>query len=500
MEEIMNNFQNFTSYLEIFLVIILLIFFVLGLAKNWKFTLMEIVFFIVGVAILKLITNNIITSNQEIQDLLKEKLVYPIAELIDNLNDTITEINTQNDFNLPLIGGVLKDESFYLGLSYSIISAGLTIVIAIIALILSLILTSIIYNIINHFLLKNQKYKDRKKKFWYKSIGLAPSLIYGFIFISVLISPLYVVRNNILNISNKIDTTEINNNLAPIISKISEYKIKLNEYENKLNGVETKYYAIEDDVDEIEEAYNEFNLKIKSCKEEFTAYKIKINDINNNPGKLSYSDRAIAYQIKLKFDEYESTIDDKYKEYEDAAKEVDNALTTFKEGKNIINEYKDKLNEVKTQLNEINLDEINSKAEEIIKYQNEIKAYLPDLKIFGFLVIDFGFAKINYNGIEYNFSDSMDQLLKYLTNYLTELSADLYSNLKPKFDEYDKMIEEADKQIDEAYNEINIEFANFSKDEYLKEIEEANGELDNFYKDINFEEIKDQIDELDSKR
>lgn len=113
--------SNLGVYLEIGIGIIILLFIGFGLLKNWKFSLIQIVLFIIALVSVKAICDNIYVSNEGLRNTV-DQVAQKLATALQKANTKIGNINSESGTNLPTIDATVVNSSF-IGLAYTIIAA-----------------------------------------------------------------------------------------------------------------------------------------------------------------------------------------------------------------------------------------------------------------------------------------------------------------------------------------------------------------------------------------
>ena len=500
MDDVINNIPSGLGlYLEIGFGIVILLFLLFGLLKNWKFSLIQIVLFIVALISVKAICDNIYVSNPEIKSLV-DQYAKEIAKGLEDANNEIGKINSQTGTNLPNLDGNVINSS-YIGLAYSLIAAIASIGYALIALIISFILALVIYLIIRHFIKENPKYKNVCNKFWYKAIGMAPNLILGLMFVSLVLSPIYISKNIALN-SIKYPGNVlaiVQNDFKDELNKVEEIKDKVSDYKSLIKNYQDQMDSIDYDIKKVDSKLTTADSEIKTVYEVFSGdYLNKANIINSNyKNKLSDIELKECEEFINGYFNTKSEFDKNYNSYTSMKNEFNNTLNEYNNAKSQMETYKSKLQEADTALNKFNLEYIRNEISKIEKYETTIENVLPNLKVLGFLVIDCGMYKVKVDGVEYSLQGSYNDLYNYIDNYISnailvakEKSIELLKN-------YDEQIAKVDAEIKKYQSEIEEKLNNFDSNKIIKEVDENLSKF-NEYKDKT-DDIKQNIDKWYNK-
>ena len=470
--------SNLGVYLEIGIGIIILLFIGFGLLKNWKFSLIQIVLFIIALVSVKAICDNIYVSNEGLRNTV-DQVAQKLATAIQNANSKIGSINSDAGTNLPTIDATVVNSSF-IGLAYTIIAAIASIGYALIALLISFLLALAIYLTIKHFIKDNPKYQNISHKFWYKAIGIVPNFVLGLMFGSLVISPIYVSRNIAINtVKYPVELGyTLPEQFAEEIATFAHYKITLNYY---LLTVQ----SYQEELKTIEPSINDINAKIISGDKEISSiynvfdgeYLNKANTVKANYQSKLTGSEAIECEADINsYFEIKKEFDSDYKAYSDAKEDFNSTYTQYNTTKNDLDNYGKQLE--KLAASKIDLAKLIDQFLELEQYENKIKNVLPDLKVFGWLVIDCGMYKVNVNGTQYKYQETYNELFNYIKNYVSELitkfkekSPDIIKKYEEDVVKTDADVEKYKKELDEKLESYDAEEINENIDSKLSEFE-----------------------------
>ena len=463
--------NNLGIYLEVAIGIIILLFIGFGLLKNWKFSLIQIVLFIITLVSVKAICDNIYVSNEGLRNSV-DQIAQKLATTIQNANSKIGNINSETGTNLPTIDGSTVNTSF-IGLAYTIIAAIASIGYALIALLISFLLALAIYLlVVKRFIKDNPKYQNVSKKFWYKAIGIVPNFVLGLMFGSLVISPIYISRNIAINTVKY--PVELGHTLpetfADEIVTFVHYKATLYYYLGTVEGYQDELNALEPSIKEINKTITDADKLIT------TAYDAYNNDYLNkaNIVKANYKEKLTgedATKCEEFIDSYFKTkeeFDKDYKAYTGSKDEFNSTVNDFNTYKNELTTYGKKLEELAA--SKIDLQKLINQFLELEKYEDKIKQVLPDLKVFGWLVIDCGMYKVNVSGTQYSYQDSYNKLFNYIKDYISDLIVKFKEKSPDIIKKYDEEVTKTDADVEKYKAELDKKIDSINSGEIEEKI------------------------------
>lgn len=495
MDDYINNIpSDLGIYLEIALGIVILLFLLVGLLKNWKFSLIQIILFIVALISVKAICDNIYVSNAEIRSFIDE-YAKEIAKGLESVNDEIININSQIGTKLPSLDEAFINSS-YIGLAYSLIAAIASIAYSLIALIISFIFALIIYLIIRHFIQDNPKYKNIANRFWYKALGMIPNFILGLMFVSLVLSPIYITRNIALSSIKYPGTilTVIKEDFKEELVKIDEIKVKVDDYQVLIKDYQTKMKSIDNDIKEVDLKLTSADKDINTVYEIFNdEYLNKANTIKSNyKSKLNEVDSTKCEVFINGYFESKTEFDKNYDSYKNMKNQYNTTINEYNDAKKQMETYSTKLQEAHVALNKFNLEYINNEILKIEKYETNIKNILPDLKVLGFLVIDTGMFKVKVDGNEYSLQGSYNDLFKYIDDYINNAIMTAKEKSSQLLKQYDEEIKKVDDEVNKYKDQIDEKLNNFDSNKIIKEVDDNLSKFDKYKNESTT--IKENID------
>ena len=464
--------NNLGVYLEVALGIIILLFIGFGLLKNWKFSLIQIVLFIITLVSVKAIGDSIYVHNEGLRNSV-DQIAQKLATTIQNANSKIGSINSDAGTNLPTIDGNTVNSSF-IGLAYTIIAAVASIGYALIALLISFLLALAIYLlVVKRFIKDNPKYQNVSKKFWYKAIGIVPNFVLSLMFGSLVISPIYISRNIAIN------TVKYPVNLGYTLPEtFSEEIVKFAEYKVTLYYYLGTVGSYQEELESLEPSINEINAKITSADKQVSTvydtfngeYLDKANIVKANyKTKLTGEDVTKCETFINSYFEAKKEFDSDYKTYTGTKEEFNTTATQFNTTKNELDTYYKKIEELAA--SKIDLAKLISQFQELEQYETKIKNVLPDMKVFGWLVIDCGMYSVNIDGTKYYLQSSYNQLFDYIKDYVSDLITKFKEKSPELIKKYDEEAAKVDADVTKYQKELDEKIASFDSNEIISKID-----------------------------
>ncbi len=492
-EDVINSIpNNLGLYLEIGVGVIIILFLLFGLLKNWKFSLIQIILFIIALVSVKAICNNIYLSNPEIRSKI-DQIAAKIATAIANANDQIGSINSQTGTNLPTIDAAIINSSI-MGIAYSIVAAIASIAYALIALVISFLLALAIYLVIRHFIKDNSKYQSFCKKFWYKAIGIVPNCILGLMFGSLVITPIYMTRDIAFKTMEYpgVLTEKVTTTFADEIVEYGAIKATLYSYLETVQYYQEEIQNIEPDINEIDIKLQDADKQVSTLYDVYNGeYLNKANTIRADyKVKLNAAEAAQCEAFINAYFETKNEFDADYQSYSNTKNDFSTTIREYNSAKDTLETYNKKLTELTT--SKLDISKLIELVDKLTTIEQKIKYVLPDLKVLGFLVIDCGMTKVNVDGTAYTLNGSYDTLSTYLKGYIDNLISVAKEQVPQMFKQVEEELEKADAEITKYQEELEEKLINFDVDEIKETINEKLSVLDEYSEGVD--KIKETID------
>ena len=476
---------------DIIILIFLIIFIVVGIFKNYRKSIIQLSCAVFFFLLFHFLFNKLMVESGFIDSLL-QGFSASASNFVNQINNSLKGINKLiGDNSVNLIDDKYLSNEFYLTFLRCYSKEILSFLTSILSLILGLLIGLGIYLLVY----KNKKdtytFKKDNKKTSIRVLNAAINFSFGLIFVSLIASPLYLAKNDSINLLNNGINILSNGDMENFSSGILTYSDNVDKIEAKFNNMS------KDTFDNVSNSFNDYNNKYLSKTSGISKlidicdnYILRAEDLEKNPTNLDNQDKYNAYTVKVSLKSLKEEIiqfnDDfntEYNDFNSTREKIDNVKDT-------IDEYKTSINDIKSQLNTLSYLKTNELQIQLNEYKKMINSKLPDLKIFKFLIIDIGYSSYNKTSTKKAINDAI--------NYLNEYSYNLISESKVFLEKIDLKVQEFDENYINILNEIDKYKEKINKGDYDSDLEKIDSNID--YYNSELDKLKTRIDYLEKKR
>ena len=456
--------------IDLVIILILLISIGIGFFKNPIFAGINLVLFIGFTFLFNFVLVSVLPAIVASFNL--EEVFLSLIESLKSANEQLKSLN----YGFSLLPEYMMDINFYNGLSDAAISVVSFFVSTLLALLVSYGLTWLIYGLMKKFF---PKFKDlcnkiKEKKALRFPLGIASSLIFSIIFVSVSFTPLNQLANGVEKPLNNLSSIEINDTFKDELDKAYEIK-------DQVDRISARLDAMEVEVNELNGYFQEYMVDVDEFAEGYRLLANRVYDYGQDIGKLleknlSSTDRAVlndasnginqvkAYypQIDATFGEVQATMEGYEKQIQDGIEQLNNVQNMIDENLKVFNDAESTINTATETIEMVK--EYSKQAEDILNLSVDSSWFdwLLNLNIYPYF--DFTYNDENHNligefeNLDSSLSEFVDTNFAIIEKLLKDNIGDVESQIaegEAQLSEYEQMLVDIKEEIDGVKDQVD---------------------------------------------